>query len=72
MALIPRPPATGDYWVVAWRSPSMVASAFWYYDNRDEAEAVYASLQAQAGYEASMRHEHREGPAGQEAQGPEA
>ena len=73
MALIDRIPADGsDYWVVQWRSLEMRASAFWTYDNREEAYAAYATLQGQPGYTVSIRYEPGKGPVSWKPQGPKA
>ncbi len=33
-----------DKWALQWRSPSMPAPAFWYYDTKEEAEAARVQL----------------------------
>lgn len=39
------PPLEGK-WVVMWRTPIMVVSAFWYFDTREEAEEAVKRLLA--------------------------
>ena len=41
------PPLEGK-WVVAWRTPIMPVSAFWYFDTREEAEEAVKRLKGKA------------------------
>lgn len=40
-------PTDDGRWCVTWKTPHMAASAFWYYDDQDEAFAVFRSMLAE-------------------------